>query len=219
MEMADALAKARQALSQQVRAKGIQDGRVLAAIARVPRHQFVDPQQWPDAYEDQPLPIGEGQTISQPFTVAYQTQWLEVKAGDRVLEIGTGSGYQSAVLAEMGCAVWSMERHPELQARAERVLRALGYRVRLRVGDGTRGWPEEAPFDAIIVTAGGREVPPALLEQLVWPRKGRPGGRLVIPLGGASEQIMTRFTRRGVADVRREEAEVFRFVPLIAGDE
>jgi protein-L-isoaspartate(D-aspartate) O-methyltransferase len=203
---------------EQVRAKGIRSAAVLAALARVPRERFVDPDQQGEAYRDEALPIAAGQTISQPFTVAYQTEWLQVGPGDRVLEVGTGSGYQAAILAELGCEVWSIERQAALQARAEQVLQRLGYAVHQRMGDGTRGWPEEAPFDAILVTAGGSWVPPALLEQLVLPRESRAGGRLVIPLGETHHQVMTRFTRVGPDEVRREEGEVFRFVPLIADD-
>src|SRR5690606_26962090 len=135
---------ARRQLVEQVRAKGITSAAVLAALGRVPRERFLGPEQQAQAYLDEALPIAAGQTISQPFTVAYQTEWLQAGPGDRVLEVGTGSGYQAAVLAELGCEVWTIERQAALQARSERILRALGYHVHQRLGDGTQGWPEEA---------------------------------------------------------------------------
>lgn len=203
-------------LVSEVRRKGIRDERVLAALRGVERHRFLDQAQAQDAYADAPLPIGCGQTISQPFTVAYQTELLEVMRGDRVLEIGTGSGYQAAVLAEMGAVVYSVERNRPLHEQAKRVLNDLGYQVHLRFGDGTKGWPEEAPFDGILVTAGGAEVPAALQAQLRAPSADRRGGRLVIPLGPSDQQVMTRF-KRLQAGLAREAFDVFRFVPLLPG--
>jgi len=178
----------------ELRALGIRDERVLSAMARVPRHLFVPPELVPYAYEDRPLPIGAGQTISQPYIVALSTQALELSPQDRVLEIGTGSGYQAAVLAELAGEVYTVERLPELSQAARERLERLGYRnLHFRVGDGTKGWPDEAPFDAILVTAAAPKVPQSLVEQLAE------GGRLVIPIGGRESQdlwLMRRRTRR-----------------------
>jgi len=178
----------------ELRALGIRDERVLSAMARVPRHLFVPPELVPYAYEDRPLPIGAGQTISQPYIVALSTQALELSLQDRVLEIGTGSGYQAAVLAELAGEVYTVERLPELSQAARERLERLGYRnLHFRVGDGTKGWPDEAPFDAILVTAAAPKVPQSLVEQLAE------GGRLVIPIGGRESQdlwLMRRRTRR-----------------------
>lgn len=199
-----------------LRNKGITDERVLAAVAAVPRHEFVEPALRHRAYEDEALPIGLKQTISQPFTVAYQTALLQVGEGDRVLEVGTGSGYQAAVLSELGVRVFSIERHEPLLRRTEALLEQLDYRVRTRLGDGTLGWPGLAPFDGIVVTAGGREVPQPLLDQLRAPSKGRRGGRLIIPVGSARKQTMWRITRTGPNAYEREAFHDFRFVPLIS---
>jgi protein-L-isoaspartate(D-aspartate) O-methyltransferase len=210
-------------LVETLRSKGITDERVLDALARVPRHAFVEPALVHRAYEDEALPIGLKQTISQPFTVAYQTVLLEVREGDKVLEVGTGSGYQAAVLAELGAHVFSVERHEPLLRRTEALLEELGYRIRTRLGDGTRGWPGVAPFDAIVVTAGGRDVPASLLEQLREPSRGRRGGRLIIPVGSARKQTMWRITRIGPGEgpeaFEREAFHDFRFVPLISDPE
>jgi protein-L-isoaspartate(D-aspartate) O-methyltransferase len=198
-----------------LREKGIQDEGVLRAIGTVQRHRFVDVALRPRAYEDEALPIGLKQTISQPFTVAYQTQLLAPRRSERILEIGTGSGYQAAVLCEMGARVFSIERHRPLLDRTKRLLDELGYRVVVRHGDGSIGWPAYAPFDGIIVTAGAIDIPRALLEQLRAPEPGKPGGRLIIPVGGHDGQVMNRITRTGLNDFEREESSVFRFVPLI----
>lgn len=156
----------------------VTDARVLAAMRKVPRHEFVPEASRPYAYADTPLPIGEGQTISQPLIVGYMTELLRLKGGERVLEIGTGSGYQAAVLAELVKEVDTIEIVEALARRAQADLRRLGYKnVRVRAGDGYRGWPERAPYDAIVVTCGAEKIPPALLEQL------KAGGRLVIPVG------------------------------------
>lgn len=202
-------------LVETLREKGIQDERVLEAIARVPRHLFVEPALRLRAYDDVALPIGLKQTISQPFTVAYQTQLLEVQPGDRVLEIGTGSGYQAAILCALGARVFTIERHRPLLERALARLEALGYRVVARHGDGSQGWPAFAPFDGIIVTAGATEIPPALRAQLRVPDENRPGGRLVIPVGNAHQQHMTRVRCTGPGTYETETMHVFRFVPLI----
>lgn len=205
----------RQRLVDSLRANGISDERVLAAVAAVPRHRFVEPALRNRAYEDAALPIGMNQTISQPFTVAYQTMMLDPQAGDRVLEVGTGSGYQAAVLCEMGARVFSIERHRALLERTRRILEAAEYRVVVKHGDGTLGWPQFAPFDGIVVTAGASDVPEALLEQLrVGDEDVRPG-RLVIPIGDARGQKMNLFTRIGENEYEREEKHIFRFVPLV----
>jgi len=163
--------------------RGIEDERVLTAMRMVPRHRFVDAALVKEAYGDGPLPIGEGQTISQPFIVALMTQALRLRKGERVLEIGTGSGYQAAILAEMGMHVFTIERCPSLPEAARQRLRELGYHsVSVHHGDGNDGWPEEAPFDAVLITAAAREVPRAAYAQL------RPGGRMLLPIGDEDEQ-------------------------------
>lgn len=209
----------RNQLLETLRKKGITDERVLEAIGRVPRHEFVEPALRQRAYEDEALPIGLKQTISQPFTVAYQTALLAPGEGEKVLEIGTGSGYQAAVLCELGALVFSVERHEALLRRTEDILQRLGYKVRTRFGDGTQGWPGVAPFDGIIVTAGGREVPQPLLEQLREPSGTKRGGRLVIPVGSARKQTMWHIERMGPDDYHREALHDFRFVPLISDSE
>ncbi len=203
-------ARRRQALLDTLRDKGIRDARVLDALARVPRHRFVDTALRPRAYRDEALPIGLGQTISQPYTVAYQSALLDVQPGERVLEVGTGSGFQAAVLCELGARVFSIERHAPLLDRTRALLDTLGYRIDALHGDGTLGWPRMAPFDAILVTAGGLDVPPQLLEQLRVP-----GGRLIIPVGTAAQQVMNKIVRTGPDTYERTELETFRFVPLI----
>lgn len=205
----------RAALVELLREKGIREERVLRAIGAVPRHEFVEPALRHRAYRDEALPIGLKQTISQPFTVAYQTALMAVEPGEKVLEVGTGSGYQAAVLCEMGARVFSVERHAPLLARTREVLERLGYRALTRHGDGTLGWSSAAPFDAIVVTAGGLRVPEPLLEQLRVPEEGHRGGRLVIPVGDAEKQTMWRITRTGADNFEREEFADFRFVPLL----
>lgn len=206
----------RQRLVDSLRENGISDERVLAAIAAVPRHLFVEPALRDRAYEDAALPIGMNQTISQPFTVAYQTMMLEPQPGDRILEVGTGSGYQAAVLCEMGARVFSIERHRALLERTRGILESAGYRVVVKHGDGTLGWPQFAPFDGIVVTAGASDVPEPLLEQLRVPDvPGDRGGRLVIPIGDARGQKMNLFVRVGENEYEREEKHIFRFVPLV----
>lgn len=190
--------------------KGIQDKGVLAAMGSVPRHWFMDPGLEGYAYQDRAYPIAADQTISQPYTVAFQTQLLELQKGDSVLEIGTGSGYQTAVLlAFEGVKVYTIERQQELFKKTALLFKKLKLRPKKVIfGDGYKGYPEKAPFDTIIVTAGAPEVPKALLEQLVV------GGRLVIPLGN-KEQIMTRYTRISVKEFDRRTFGNFRFVPLL----
>lgn len=203
-------------LVDHLREHQITDKRVLSAIEAVPRHEFVEPALRARAYEDEALPIGMNQTISQPFTVAYQTMLLNPQEGDRVLEIGTGSGYQAAVLCEMGVQVFSIERHKALLDRTRRILKSLCYRAVLKHGDGTLGWPSFAPYDGIIVTAGASDVPEPLLKQVrIAGEEGRRAGRLVIPIGDARGQKMNLFRRVGEAEYEREEAHIFRFVPLV----
>ncbi len=198
-------------LEHDLAGRDIDDPAVLAAMARIPRHEFVPPAFRRQAYEDGPLRIGCGQTISQPYVVAFMTQRLAVKPGMRVLEIGTGSGYQTAVLAEMGAEVFTIERHDDLSEAAEAVIDRLGYgeSVTMRVDDGTLGWPEEAPFDRILVTAAGPSIPPALAAQLAE------GGLLLMPVGGQREgQKLVLAEKRGGKLIRREILDV-TFVPLV----
>ena len=205
----------RSRLVEILKQKGIGDSRVLRAIDAVDRHLFIDPALRSRAYDDEALPIGYGQTISQPFTVAYQTMMLDVCQGDHVLEIGTGSGYQAAILCELGAKVYSVERIQALHDRTRDLLRELGYRITAKCDDGTRGWPAFAPYDAIVVTAGATEVPDPLVTQLRVPDESHPGGRLVIPVGGPHGQTMYRFTRTGLTTTDEEHLHDFRFVPLI----
>lgn len=186
----------------------ISDVRVRRAMMAVPRHEFVPPALMEEAYCDEALPLGRGQTISQPYVVAWMTQWLELRSGDRVLEIGTGSGYQTAVLAQLASEVFSVEYDPVLAAGARRQLERLGVqRVHLRVGDGSQGWPEQAPFQAILLTCAPVEVPRALLGQLAE------GGRLVAPCGPVGWQELRRYRRIG-GDLAVERGMAVRFVPL-----
>ncbi len=189
--------------------KGITDKKVLEAISKIPRHLFMDSSFVDFAYQDKPFPIGADQTISQPFTVAFQTELLKVKPGDKILEIGTGSGYQAAVLIELKAQVYSIERQKELYTRVKKFLPSVGYvPKKLIYGDGYLGLPEEAPFDGIIVTAGAPEVPKALLSQL------KVGGRLVIPVGD-DVQVMTLFIRTSEKSFEKHEFGDFRFVPML----
>lgn len=200
-----------QMVQRQLVARGIRDPAVLKAMGEVPREVFVPPQQAQFAYADSPLSIGQGQTISQPYIVALMTETLELSAGDRVLEIGTGSGYAAAVLSRIAAEVLTVERHPNLALRAETRFRQLGYdNIQVRVGDGTLGWAEHAPYDAIVVTAGGPAIPQPLLNQLAE------GGRLVIPVGQAlNEQELIRVCRSREDGYVRESLGAVRFVPLV----
>lgn len=198
------------ALVAELRKQGIHDERVLAAIRRVPRDRFVPEATLELAWSNNALPIGAHQTISQPFVVALMTTALQLKGNERVLEIGTGSGYQSAVLAEIARSVFTIERYPDLAVKAQTVLADLGYTtIRFRVGDGSLGWPEEAPYDRIMVTAGAPKVPGALVDQL-----SRDGGRLVIPVGEADDQVLLMVDRRG-DEIDEQTLGAVRFVPLI----
>ncbi|GAA3569348.1 protein-L-isoaspartate(D-aspartate) O-methyltransferase [Snuella lapsa] len=199
----------RQQLVNVIKAKGIASPAVLNAIGSIPRHLFMDSGFLDHAYQDKAFPIAADQTISQPYTVAFQTELLQVKKGDKVLEIGTGSGYQTAVLCVLGAKVYSIERQQELFKKTSKFLPKLGYRAKKFVfGDGYKGLPEEAPFDSIIVTAGAPFVPKPLLAQLAI------GGRLVIPVGN-DVQVMTLFIRKGPKEFEQHEFGEFRFVPLL----
>ena len=192
--------------------EGIRDPATLQAMRTVPRHEFVRPEDFDAAYENRPLRIGLGQTISQPYIVAYQTEVIQPRKDLKVLEVGTGSGYQAAVLAAAGARVYSMEIFEELATSARRRLERLGYRVNVRHGDGTFGWPEEAPFDAILVTAAPSHVPPALIEQL------RPGGRMVIPVGSLyGAQNLIQVDKEASGTVRTRILLPVAFVPLLSG--
>jgi protein-L-isoaspartate(D-aspartate) O-methyltransferase len=189
--------------------KGIKNQAVLDAIGSIPRHLFIDSSFLEHAYQDKAFPIGANQTISQPYTVAFQSELLEVKSGDKILEIGTGSGYQTAVLCVLGAHVYSIERQLELFKKTSQFLPKIGYVAkRLIFGDGYKGLQEEAPFDSIIVTAGAPFVPKALLAQL------KVGGRLVIPVGD-EDQIMTLYIRKGPKEFEKHELGNFKFVPLL----
>ena len=205
----DAGALRTEMVSQQIRARGVADAAVLAAMSRVPRERFVPMELRGRAYDDTPLPIGHGQTISQPYIVAYMTEALATGRGHKVLEIGTGSGYQAAVLGELAAAVYTIEIVPELARRATATLKDLGYsNVHVRAGDGFAGWPEQAPFDRIMVTAAPEQIPPPLIDQLA------PQGRLVIPVGEQGQiQWMTIVEKTGQGVVQRRTIPV-QFVPF-----
>ena len=199
----------RKMVETQIAARGIRDQRVLQAMREIPRHLFLDEGMWEQAYQDHPLPIGEKQTISQPYIVALMTEALEPNPRDRVLEIGTGSGYQTAILASLCEWVYSVERIRSLALKARRVLDQLRlYNVSIRIGDGTEGWSENAPYDGILVTAGAPEVPQPLKEQLAE------GGRLVIPVGDRFSQTLYRILRKG-DEFHQEDLGGCRFVDLV----
>ena len=189
--------------------KGIKDKAVLEAIQAVPRHFFFEEAFLEHAYQDKAFPIGEGQTISQPYTVAVQTELLEVKPGDKVLEIGTGSGYQCCVLLEMKAKVFTIEYNKKLYQQAKSFLQKLGYRAHFHLGDGSQGWPTFAPYDKIIVTAGAPNLPEALINQL------KPNGKLVIPIGDEDHQEMIRIVKDANGKIKSESHDFFRFVPLL----
>ncbi|MBI3466032.1 MAG: protein-L-isoaspartate O-methyltransferase [Planctomycetes bacterium] len=214
-------------VDEQLKARDISDKRVLEALGKVPRHEFV-PKEWrASAYQDRPLPIGQGQTISQPYIVALMTQLAAPKAGQRVLEVGTGSGYQAAVLAELAAEVYTIELLGELAEEAKTRLKRLGYRlepapdsapqadkerrgrIRVKTGDGYLGWPDAAPFDAIVVTCGAEHVPEPLFEQL------KPGGRMVIPVGKTlADQVLKVITKGPKGERQERDVTAVRFVPL-----
>lgn len=201
----------RKRLIEELRSKGISDERVLEAMNRVPRHIFMDDAFLRHAYQDKAFPIAAGQTISQPYTVAIQTILLDVGKRDKVLEIGTGSGYQAAILAEMGVKVYTIERQRELFRKAQALLNPMGYRIHFFLGDGYEGQPQYGPYDGIIITAATAEVPDKLLKQL------RIGGRLVVPRGERDSQVMTRYVRTGDDDYEITTHGYFVFVPMLKG--
>jgi protein-L-isoaspartate(D-aspartate) O-methyltransferase len=201
----------RKKLVDDLRRKGISDEEVLRALNTVPRHDFMDPAFLHHAYTDKAFPISSGQTISQPYTVAIQTSLLKVKKRDKILEIGTGSGYQAAILAEMGAKVYTIERFRELYLKAQRTLTSLGYSADFFYGDGYEGKPQYGPFDGILITAATPEIPEKLLHQL------KTGGRLVVPLGGSLSQVMTLVVRTGEDDFEYSSHGSFVFVPMLKG--
>jgi len=199
----------RKKLVEKIRKKGISDESVLQAMESIPRHLFIDSALENRAYEDSALPISCGQTISQPYTVAAQTELLDVSTGDKILEIGTGSGYQAAILCYLGCDVYSVERHEPLYLSARHILRELGYRPHLKCGDGSLGWSAYAPYDGIVVTAGAPVVPEDLIKQLAV------GGTLIVPVGDQKVQTMTQITRVSEDEFEEKQLRQFKFVPLI----
>jgi len=200
---------ARKQLVETLKKRGIADEGVLKAVGKVPRHFFFDETFWNQAYKDIAFPIGDGQTISQPYTVAYQTELLHIRKGDKVLEIGTGSGYQTCILLELGAEVYTIERQPNLYNRTVKVLPYMGYKPHFFLGDGSKGLPQHAPYDKIIVTAGAPFVPDLMLKQL------HIGGILVIPVGDEKTQKMVTVIRSGENDFEKIELDTFRFVPLV----
>jgi protein-L-isoaspartate(D-aspartate) O-methyltransferase len=197
-------------VESQLRQRGIRDERLLAAMSRVPRHEFVSQQNWNEAYSDHPVPIAEKQTTSQPYMIAAMVQAAQIKAEDRVLEIGAGSGYQTAVLAEMASQVFAVERYASLAEAAQKTLDRLGYRnAKIVTGDGSLGLPEAAPFDAIIVSAAAPRIPQALIDQLAI------CGRLLIPVGEADQQVLQLVQRNADGTTTVRTLEGCRFVPLV----
>lgn len=202
----------RKSLVEELKNKGISDGNVLNAINTVPRHVFLDSSFLDFAYQDKAFPIGSGQTISQPFTVAFQSSLLEIKKNMKVLEIGTGSGYQACVLAEMGAKVFSIERQRKLYTKTKAFLAEFPYRIKMFLGDGNKGLPTYGPFDRIIITAAAPEIPQALIDQL------KVGGMMVIPLSENENcQTMLRLTKQEDGSMKRETYGDFRFVPMLKG--
>jgi protein-L-isoaspartate(D-aspartate) O-methyltransferase len=200
---------ARKKLVELLKTKGIEDENVLKAIAKVPRHYFFDETFWNQAYKDIAFPIGEGQTISQPYTVAYQSELLHIRKGDKVLEIGTGCGYQTCILLELGAKVYTIERQEKLYQRTIKVLPHIGYNAEFFCGDGSKGMAQHAPFNKIIVTAGAPFVPEDLLKQLAI------GGILVIPVGDEQSQKMVTVLKVAENDFEKVTLDTFRFVPLV----
>jgi protein-L-isoaspartate(D-aspartate) O-methyltransferase len=199
----------RKKLVEQIADKGIDDQRILDAFMAVPRHFFLDAAFTPQAYSDIAFQIGAGQTISQPYTVAFQTNLLDVQKGDKILEIGTGSGFQAAILCEMGAKVFSIERQKELFLKSKQLFPVLGYTPKQKYGDGFEGWDAFAPYDKIIITCGAPFVPEALVKQL------KPGGRMVIPLGEGKIQEMILLTKSANGDVSQRSYGKFSFVPML----
>ncbi len=201
----------RQKLRDILAKKGISDQKVLDAINKVPRHRFMDSSFLKFSYSDQAFPIGNDQTISQPYTVAFQTELLDVKPLQKVLEVGTGSGYQAAVLAEMGTKVFTIERHRDLFLKARALLTELGYNVEFFYGDGYKGMPSYAPYDRILITAAAPEIPENLLDQM------KTGGTMVVPVGGTGGQKMLKINKKGKGDYEKSEHGSFIFVPMLKG--
>lgn len=199
----------RKKLIAELREKGIEDDRILNAFDAVPRHYFLDNAFAEQAYSNMAFQIGSGQTISHPFTVAFQTQLLGIQRGDKVLEIGTGSGFQTCILCEMGAKVFSIERHKELHLKAKRILSHLGYSARLTFGDGYKGMPAFAPFDKVIITCGAPSIPQSLVDQM------KVGGCMIIPIGEGADQLMKRVIKNEDGSISEEEFGVFRFVPML----
>ena len=202
----------RKKLEHTVRSKGIRDENVLRAIGELPRHYFLDKAFEEQAYEDKPFPIGDGQTISQPFTVAYQTELLQIQKREKIMEIGTGSGYQAVILAMLGARVFTIERQEQLYHKTHDLLKQLGYgQIRTFLRDGFKGLPEFAPFDKVLITAAPEEIPMELVRQL------RPGGLMVFPKGAAGRQVMCVLTKKENGNYSLEEKDFFSFVPMLPG--
>lgn len=201
----------RKKLVEEIKGKGIRCQKVLDAINNIPRHLFMDSGFVHFAYKDKAFPIASKQTISQPYTVAFQSELLDISPGDKVLEVGTGSGYQAAVLVELGASVFTIERHKSLNIGAQALLPKLGYRPQFFYGDGFEGLPTYAPFDKVIVTAGAPNIPEKLLEQL------KPGGKMVIPVGTGDSQIMKLIVKKSNTDIEISEHGAFAFVPMLKG--
>jgi len=201
----------RKKLVEELKKKGITDVKVLEAMNKVPRHHFMDSSFVHFAYKDQAFPISEGQTISQPYTVAFQTQLLNIRKGDKVFEVGTGSGYQAAILLELGAIVYTMERHKTLNFNAQALLPKLGYNPHFFYGDGYEGLPSYAPFDKIIITAGASEIPSKLIQQL------KTGGKLVVPVGTRVSQTMILVEKISGNNIKTSEHGSFVFVPMLKG--
>ncbi|MCK9292151.1 MAG: protein-L-isoaspartate(D-aspartate) O-methyltransferase [Bacteroidales bacterium] len=199
----------RKQLIDSIRRKGINDEKVLSAMEKIPRHFFMDSSFLEFAYQDKPFPIGSGQTISQPYTVAFQTMLLQAGRSHKVLEIGTGSGYQASVLAEMGAKVFTIERQRKLYLRTKAFMDDMPWRIRMFLGDGNEGLPSFAPFDRILVTAAAPQIAEA------WKSQLKPGGILVIPLGGGVDQVMLRLTKNEDDSFDEERFGTFRFVPIL----
>ncbi|MBV5312157.1 MAG: protein-L-isoaspartate(D-aspartate) O-methyltransferase [Prolixibacteraceae bacterium] len=213
MELQDTLRHQglRKILVEGIRIKGIKDEKVLAAMGKVPRHLFMDSSFTQFAYKDQAFPIGAGQTISQPFTVAIQTQLLQVERFDKILEVGTGSGYQAAILLELGASVYTIERQRELYLKTQSILPQIGYNPKFFYGDGYKGLPTYGPFDKIIITAGAPSIPEELLNQL------KVGGRMVLPMGPREKQTMYVVVKTSETEYYKESHGTFVFVPMLKG--